>query len=369
MTATYEFWLTDDAGRRIVLLKDIGWASYSRTTRGLGTIQLGLPLDSYLSYVPTIFQPDWRIDVFRSPAYGYAKRREGSFLLRKFNVYDRVEDSMRQIQFYGRSPLDILRRGMISTTIAARYQKTDYLDDMMKAFVTDVFITEGQCVPSGEFAVDGDVSLGPIVTQNFKGINVRDALTDLKSTSFNLNRDDPTKRRIFFDVLEGDGLENGFGYKFVTFADQRGIDRSNGIVFSPENGNIVSPEYAENYLDQVTIAQVNTTVVTSSDALLSRWNGIKAYRSSISADSAVQTATANQLLQEEGKQLEFSVAFKSTPGSADHPRSLYGVDWDMGDILPVQYAGINFSAEVEIVWVSVNDLGEENILGYNKVGS
>ena len=368
MSAKYEFWLTDDAGRRMLLLKDFAFSSYSRSTRGLGTILFGLPLKVYLSYVPTIFQPDWRIDVWRSAANGVPKRRESSYLLRKYRVYDREEDSMRMIEFFGRSPLDILRRGAVSNTVAAQYKKTDYIDDMMKAIVTDVFITGGQCVPAGEFSVEGDLSLGPSITQEFKGKNVRDVLTDLKATSFSLNHADSTKRRIFFDVVEGLGLDNGFGYTFRTYADLRGIDRTNGTVFSPENGNLIDTEYFENYLDEITVAEVGVTTVTSPDALLSRWNSIKEYRAASTPDVSIDTSTANQMLSEDGKKISIGAYFVNSPGSSDQPRSLYGIDWDLGDLLPVQYAGKNLQAEVEIVWVSVNDMGVENIVGSNRVG-
>lgn len=368
MSATYEFYLTDDAGRRIALLKNFAFASYSRSTRGLGTILFGLPLDTYLSYVPTIFQPDWRIDVWRSPGHGIQKRRESSYFLRKYNVYDRGEDSVRMIEFYGRSPLDILRRWSVVDTTATRHIKTDYIDDMMKAIVRDCFITDAKVVPLGEFSVDGDLSLGPSVTESFFGKNVRDILTDLKATSFSKNATDSTNRRIFFDVVEGPGLTNGFGYIFRTYADLRGTDRTNGVVFSVENGNLNTPSYYVDHLDEVTRAQVETMAVASPDINLSRWNDILQYQSKASDDTAAKTSQANKILTENGKKFSLSANFMNTPGSKYQPRSLYGIDWDLGDLLPVQYAGLNVTAEVEIVWVSVDDKGAENIVGSNKVG-
>jgi hypothetical protein len=47
------------------------------------------------------------------------------------------------------------------------------------------------------------------------------------------------------------------------------------------------------------------------------------------------------------------------------PRSLYGIDWDMGDLLKVNYAGKQFEIEVINVYVSVNENGEEKITGRN----
>lgn len=369
MNDLLEFWLTDDAGRRIQLLKDFAFASYSRTTRGYGTMLFGMPLDALSPTFLSTFQPDMRIDVWRAPAFNVPKRREGSYLLRKPNVYSRAEDGMMMIDFYGRSPIDILRRGYVSPTDAAEYNLTDAIDDMMKSIVRTKFVTDAFCAPVGEFSVDADVSLGPSISQSMAGKNILDVLTDLKATSFQKNQEDSTNRRIFFDVVEGPGLANGFGYTFRTYADLRGVDRSSsGLVFSVENGNLHDPQYYEDHLDEITEVTINNTTVTSSNRYLSRWNHIQVYKASTSSDVNVNTSEANQMLTEKGIKKALTAQFLSTPGSPTQPRSLYGVDWDLGDLLPVQYAGLNFNAEVEIVWVSIDDKGAENIVGSNKVG-
>jgi len=374
MSASYEFWLTDDAGIRITLLKNYSYASYSRSTRGYGIIQLGIPLEEYLAFVPVLFQPDWRIDVYRSPEQGIPKRREGSYFLRKFRIYDRETDAVRMIQFFGRSPIDILRRWSVcldfggSPHVVTDYKTTDYIDDMMKSLVNRLFITGGNVAPAGEFSVDGDTSLGPIITRSYLGKNILDVLTDLKATSFSLNQEDSTNRKIYFDCVEGPGKVNGFGYIFRTFANIRGVDRTKSLVFSMENGNMRTPEYYEDYLDQSTIVQVGTTTVTSPDSTLSRWNNILKYKNHNPTDTGDETSMANQILNEEKKDISMGAYFLSNSGSSNQPRSLYGVDWDLGDLLPVNYAGKNMNVEVEIVWVSIDEIGRENIVGSNRVG-
>lgn len=374
MTAKYEFWLTDDAGRRITLLKEFAFANYSRTSQGYGTIQLGIPYDFYTSKVSNTFQPDWRIDVWRSPSEGYALRREASYFLRKYGIYQRTTDNVRMVEFIGRSPLDILRRASVITDTAAKYSKTDFIDDMMKAIVTDNFITITTFAPVGEFIVEGDLSLGPSVSFSFFGRVVLDVLKDLKANSFSLNRAASTNRRIFFDVVEGDGLPGGFGYIFRTYADLRGLDRTKGAVFSIENGNLRAPAYYEDYLDQATEARVynqtNATGVTvdSPDVGLSRWNTIQQFQGATGAVVAEMTATANKILDENGLKASMNASFANTPGNDVQPRSLYGVDWDLGDLLPVSFGGKNLSCEVMIVHVSVDDKGTENIVGNTEVG-
>lgn len=367
MSASYEFYLTDDLGVRFGLLNRFAYASFSRSTRGYGIIQFGLPYEEYLVHAPELFHPDWRIEVWRSPAHGFAQRREGSFLLRKYRIYDQ-QDGVRMIEFFGRCPLDILRRWCVVSSVEADYKKTGTIDNLMKTFTTQEFITNAHCVPAGEFSVDGNTSLGPSVTVSYCGKNILDICKNLKETSFSLHNNLSTNRRIFFDVVEDSGSSRGFGYIFRTYADYRGIDRTKQLVFSIENGNLKTPEYYEDYLDQITVAQVNTQTVTGPDTLLSRWNSILDYKNSFKNDNNADIATANKMLSDGSKKVSFGAYFINTPGSPDQPQSLYGVDWDLGDLLRVHYAGMDINAEVEIVWISVNDQGAENIVGSNRVG-
>lgn len=367
--AKYEFYLTDDAGRRITLLKNIAFASLSRTIMGYGTFHIGIPFKDFNVF--PAFLPDRRVEVWRSPAHGATMRREGSFLLRKYNVYTREEDAVQIIEFYGRSPLDILRRQHVTSTTLANYSKTNMIDDMQKEIVRENFISPVQTAPSGELSCDGDESDGPIVSHTFFAQNVLDILKDLRDMSFSLNKITDTDRRIFFDVVEGSPLSNGgFGYTFRTYADLRGTDRTGGVIFSVENGNMKSPSYFEDYLDSITQASIlNLSTpaangsATSPDATLSRWNTIVGAQQSSEITAALNNAKANALLREQEAEIAFNATFLDSPGSNQQPRSLYGVDWDLGDLLPVQYAGKNFNSEVSTVYLSVNEKGEENIVG------
>lgn len=330
MTSKYEFWLTDDAGRRITLLSNFAFASYSRTVQGYGTIQFGIPYDYYVEKVSKNFQPDWRLDVWRSPGSGYDLRRESSYLLRKFSVYQRTTDNVRILEMIGRSPLDILRRASVVTNTVAKYTKTDQIDDMMKEIVTDNFITIAGA-PVGEFSVDANVGLGPTITLSFFGRVVLDVLKELKATSFTLNRINGSKK-IYFDVVEGSAVGSGFGYTFKTYAERRGTDRRTGTHYSIENGNIMAPAYIEDYLDESTEAVVyNQTTssgvtVDSPDARMSRWNRIQQYESSSGTSLNDMTSRANRMLDESGAAVNLSATFIDSPGGENQPRSLYGVD-------------------------------------------
>src|SRR5512143_1422305 len=138
MPSTYEFWLLDDTGRRICLLQNYSYFSYSRSTLGYGTFLIGLPYDDFKRRVFPIFQPDWRVDVWRSPAEGVPLRREQTFLLRLHKIYTRKTDNMRMIAFTGLDPTHLLsRRFVIQAAGSAFTYKTDNVDDLMKAIVRE----------------------------------------------------------------------------------------------------------------------------------------------------------------------------------------------------------------------------------------
>ena len=375
-TSTYQFWLCDDAGRRFYLFPKYMFFSYTRTVRGYGYIEFGVPFDEYQKAVSNIFQVDWRLEVWRSPNVGVPARRESSFLLRKYNVYTR-QDGLRVIVFYGRSPLDILRRQFVD--VSADVTITGTIDNVMKQLVTNYLVNASVgygTVPLGEFTVESNTSEGPTITETYYLDNLLDALKDLQSMSETKNLESSANKKIYFDVVENDSLViNGFGYTFRTWSTLRGGDRTIGIPFSIENGNIKDPSYFEDHNDQFTFAHVrnkdNSAYNAESsvpDKTLSRWNVARIAESSSEQSLNANSAKSYKILGDHAAAKKLSVTFLNTPGSATQPRSLYGLEWDLGDLLPVLYAGKTFNAEVMVVYVSMNENGEETITGLNRLG-
>lgn len=372
MTSKYEIWYCDDAGRRINLLENIAFFSYARTVSGFSNCIVGLGFDNWVKNIPSVFNPDARIDIWRSPIEGVPTRREKSFWLRKHSVYTR-QDGVRMIELFGRDAKDVLRRQYISSFPAAGLTGT--IDNIMKYLVTN-YVLGTATVPTGELTVDGNSSDGPSITVNYKSRNVLDALNELMDISVTKNKELSTNKKIYFDLEElNSSVNNGFGYRFATYPTLRGKDRTSGLLFSEENGNIVTPTYYEDYLEQQTAFDVfnidvpaaNATA-TSNDRYLSRWNYIRAGISSSETNVNINQSTANTELQKAAAAKVMNVSFVNSPGGPTQPRSLYGVDWDLGDLLPVKYAGIVFNTEVQVVYVSVNDKGEEMITGRSLLG-
>lgn len=396
MPVTYEFWLSDDRGRRIALLKNIAFASYTRAVAGLGTLQVGLPFRPFASQFNPYFSPDWRVEVWRSAAYGVPMRNEDVFMLRKPQIYMRAQDGMEMIVFYGRNGIDLLKRRSIIQLPGTSYtEKTDLIDDMMKAIVREQMlygsaldksgtVDNDRAWPQGEFTVQGDVSLGASVTRSFAGRNVYDVLKDLRNSSMQLNLTDPEIYRIYFDVvpiwLNTQNLASAAlqGWEFRTYINLRGGDRTLGIEFSAEHENIHAPEYSISYLDEVNSvivtgngrgsSQVSETVTDTIRVGASRWNRVEKVISASNEASAagLQNVGYGELGKGRPKE-ELNVTFLNTEGGSNTPRSLYGLDWDLGDKVRVNVARKQFHAEVGIVYVAVDEQGKENITARNVI--
>jgi hypothetical protein len=396
--AEYEFWLTDDAGRRLKLLTGLAFVSYTRSIVGLGTVNFGLPFQPFNDEFKPYFKPDWRLEAWRSPKSGTPLRREDVFLLRKPHVYVR-DDGSKGLQFYGRNGLDLLyRRSVIQSPGTSWTKKTDFADDMAKEIVREQMlygsavdqngvVDNTRAWPQNEFLVQGDASLGPTLTRDFEGKQVIDILKEIKAATFQLNLNASTNRRILFSVepFSVTGLSTAFGstlgWQFRTYADLYGQDRTGGIEFSEENENIEKPSYSISHLDEVNTVYVTNgqgsavpqfAMVQDADrAAQSRWNRVE---NMISASSTVAGTTSLQdagyaEIHNKRPVEEFPVTFLNTTGSNSTPQSLYGIDWDLGDLLRVNFAGKQFSVEVNVVYVSVDENGVETITGRNEVNA
>jgi len=399
--ATYELWLTDDSGQRMFSLEKYINFAYTRSALYLSTLQIQFNFKEWYEMVQPFFRPDWRIEVWRSPAYGYPLRREEMFMLRKPEVYTREEDAVQTIMLRGRNGTDLLNRRYViqyaDTVQTTGYtEKSDNIDDMMKAIVREQMLY-GSCrdytgaldndraFPQGEFTVQADLSLGPVTKLSFVDRNVLDILRELMELSFNMNYTLATNRKIYFGVIPVDltGTTATLaepnartGYEFRTFADLRGTDRTDGIEFSVENGNLKAPTYIESHFDEVNAVFVKGQGMDSGRAVLevenlslikkSRWNRCEGVRSATyESDASGLQGEADVALGEGRPIFNLDAVFLNSPGSKNTPRSLYGIDWDMGDLLPASYAGKQFEIEVVNVYVSVDDKGNENITGRN----
>lgn len=394
MSLNYEIYLLDDRGVRLALLEGWSFISYTRAVNQFGTVDIGIPFDLFSRDFNPWFRPDWRLDVWRSPQAGMPLRRESTFMLRKPEVYTRSEDGMRMLRFYGRNGLDLLRRRhVIQRGGTAWASKTDYADDMMKEIVReqmlygsaldeDGSVDNDRAWPQGEFFVSADSGDGPLITHNFEGGNVLDVLKDIRDISFQKNAEDADNRRVYFEVepVATGNTQSGskLGWRFSTRSGLFGGDRTDGLEFSVENENISDVSYSINHLEEKNTAYVQgggagagqliEVVTDPSRAMNSRWNRCESVVSAASQTGTDGLQSAGSAELEKGRPPEsMPLVFLSNPGNLNLPRSLYGLDWDLGDLVRVNYAGKQLDMEINLVYVSVNEQGEENITGRNKI--
>jgi hypothetical protein len=285
-------------------------------------------------------------------------------------------------------------------------------EQMLFGFAADVdgVIAPERAWPQGEFGVQDDLSLGPIVTRTFPEQKVMDVLKDLRETSFQKADEDPANSKIYFDILPfemkgesefildeadptlaildeagfplvdeaaTDSIGNSIGFRFETFAGLRGMDRTSGVVFSKGNNNLKEPLYSKSHLDEATSAIVKGygrgdsrpwSVVDAENITASRWNRVEVFvDASTEPDQSNLVDYAYEPLNKYRAKELLNCTFLNVPGGAGVPRCLYGVDWDLGDLVPVEYAGVRRNVEISIVYVAVDENGQETVTARNDI--
>lgn len=393
--AAYEMWLTDDAGKRLALLTqeiEPFFISYTRTVSGLGSLNFGVSYKNFINRFNPFFRPDWRVEIWRSSMTGFPMRREDVFMLRKPNVYTRNDD-VQALEFFGRNGIDLLmRRWVIQKNGTSYATKTTFADDMMKAIVSQQMlygsaldgngaVDNTRAWPQNEFYVQPNASAGPSITLQFPDRKVFDVVKDIKDIALQYNRSSSSNRKIYFDVVPmdiaaGDAPSGStLGWEFRTYADLRGTNRTTLREFSQENENLETPSYSKDHLDEITSVIVKgsgrgdsqiaiSPVQDTNRTVSSRWNIIEELvnASSQTGTTALQDAARPVLYK--GRPIEdMQLTLMNVPGSNSVPRSLYGLDWDLGDLVRVSYADKQFNAEIMIIYVAVDDKGKETITG------
>jgi hypothetical protein len=236
-------------------------------------------------------------------------------------------------------------------------------------------------VAQDEFEVQTDSSSGPSLTLSFEGKNVLDVLKDIRSATFQKNVEDENDLRVYFDMLPVNLAGSApLGWLFVTRAGLYGTDLTAGLPFSLENENIKTPSYSISHLEEINTVyaqgggrgatQIIQRVDDAARQNSSRWNRCE---SVISASNETTTTGLQDRgmgeLNKNRPKTELPLVFLSTPGTAQSPRSLYGVDWNLGDRVMVQYADLEFEAEIKLVYINVDEQGKDEVSGRNEVNS
>jgi hypothetical protein len=172
----------------------------------------------------------------------------------------------------------------------------------------------------------------------------------------------------------------GVGFQFQTFADLRGRDMTDEFEFSVENSNLDEPYYTLDYLDEINAvlvkgfgrgdSRVSVWVEDATRINASHWNRREGYKDgSQEPDQGKLEFVGYPDLFAGMPKEELSAVFLNVAGGPDNPRSLYPLEWDLGDLVRVNYAGKQFNVEISIVYVAIDENGVETITGRNQVSA
>lgn len=358
---SYELYLANDRGERLQLLDKVVRFNYSKTINGIGRGQFVFP-DSYDF---TLFKRDYRIEVFRSPSPTASKKLENIYFIRR-RIGDTLAGGQIQLNTFASDPNELLMRRIVAyNSGSSEADKTDEIDDMMKAIVRENMGTlaaaDRDWTASG-FSVQVDVSLGPSITKAFSRRNVLDVLQDLSEAA----RTNGTE--VYFAVVPTTTTT----FEFQTFIEQPGVDRryegEDPLVFSLERGNLGAPMLEDDYEDEISYVyaggqgegDTRDIQVSSDNALINEsiWNRREGFRDARHQSASAGVLTdADAMLSASRPRRRFHASLLSVKNSR------YGIDWNWGDRVTVEYLGQRLNALVRSVSVSVDRNGDETVMG------
>lgn len=364
----YEFWITDDKGRRISdesgtsLITRVTWLEATRTCNGHGTLGIGLPTD----FNTALLRRDRMIQVWRAP-HGNSLSLFRPYFIRRWRY--EFQGKEEKLSVFGVDPNELMRRRIVANYAdLAQTQKTDYADDMMKEIVTEQFVSDvwgpdagSRDLPPAYFSVQGDLAAGPILTKGFSWRRVMNVLQDLQKAS----REAETE--VFWDVIVNNVTSSTISFQFRTKTGQPGRDLSDyGVLFSLEKGNLRDPFYdfdateEENYIfaggqgteeDRVTDEAYDAARYNAS-----QWNRCEGFADARNQTTANGVREAARTILEIGRPRErFGAHLSDVEGMR------FGVDWNWGDKVKASYRDKEFDAIVWTVQLSLNQDGYETI--------
>lgn len=367
MTVAHEIWLARDNGTRLTILDRVERFEWTRAINNIGRCTITLPGD----FDRSLLKIDNQIQIQRAPSPTSILRLEDSYFIRR-PIVTTNESGLTRIQVHGVSPIELLTRRIVAYAAgSAQANKTDFADDMMKAIVRENLgalagvdgFGDSRSFDATYFGVAPDFGLGPSLTKAFSRRNVLLILQDLAEAARTAGNE------VFFAVVPATATT----FEFRTFTGQPGLDRrfpdgTNPIVFSLDRGNFELPfleddfEFESNYVygggqgegvgreiqEVRDLVRINTSI----------WNRREAFR------DARHESTAAGVLDEAESSLakgrpkrRFTAIVLSSEGSR------YGLDWDFGDRITVEYLGEQFDGLIRIVRVNVNNEGLETVEG------
>jgi hypothetical protein len=375
MTANYAVLLRNAAGDELELIDDFTSLDYTRSLNAIGSLTMTLP-DRYQS---TLFGPDYRLEIWRTPLGGSPYYEMNTFWLIR-NISQTYTPDGNALILEAVDLMDILKRRLVAytrdtdqaTKIVERGTE-DYADNLMRDFVreamgpgaTDSYSGTDRAITGLTVEPNLTIGYGPANTeQESSFIPVIDALSTLAEYS------ESQGTKLYFN-MSGRPI-SGTDIAFYVTKDHLGANRSISgaapVVFSWEFGNLSEITLALNYIDSRSAMYVlgpgtsSGRTVRLVDGLYTDYSPFARIEEAVSftGRGEAKPSVINTLMDNLGEAEVYRVAPKATVTAVvnDQIGYVYGYDYQFGDLVTVMSENRRFDCAVRSVGVSVDGNGE-----------
>ena len=334
--------------------------TYARAVNQAGSATITLP------YTDAVWNAAVRnsiLEIWRRGERGGMKRALGAvwFLNKGSIVLDSQGAWTMQLSFADQ--IDLLNRQIVndpySSATAQKYQLP--AETIMKQVVSNELITRS--------GLGSYIAIEPDSARGYATISIICSYQSVASVCQQVCQASTQYGSYLAFDLEPQGP---LSYVFRVYPNQRGTDRSAGssqpLILSPQGGTVGTGTYAKDYSSiatriiaagQTTAGDPTTQTVTDANLEASGGPfGITEQFASIqnTADYGTITTQANQALRKARPMLSFTGGIIQTPGCE------FGVDFDYGDLITVQFrSNLAIPVRLEGMSVSLDGTGMETI--------
>lgn len=346
-------------GERLGELGSVTGFRYTKVVNGYGTFELSAPESEW----PGTYRGlDYQYHFWRKANGG---DYEPDFVGLQRDVTRDTPDGNTVLTISGVDQNELLARRIIAYDAGtSQSQKTDNLDDMMKAIVRENLGSSAAAARDltnrFRFTVAADAGQAASITKGFARENVLDTLVDLADTS--AGQASGAKDLYFEIALAGYNGNNQPLFQFRTYINQPGIDRTypngqNPVVFSLREANITNVHHERVYSDEINYVYAgglglkdDRNVQEAGDTLRINSSPINRRESFVSA-THVEDADVLQVVYEE---LNAGIPTRSISATIlDTETSPYQIAWGHGDKVTVFYGDVTFDEVIRVTEVRV----------------
>ena len=371
--ATYELWLTNDRGRRLMPLNNLRTWAASRIINGVGAFSgvlrppADLPSVQNYHYIERNIRKDWGVQVWR-------KARGPQHLWAVYFVtgwgWQQGDDGEEVFSLAGYDQNHLLTRRVVAAYAdSAQAKMTNYADDMMKAVVTDSLQDDAAPTPTagtrawGDLTVQGNQSAGPSLTLAFAWrplltLSGGGVLTQIADAA----REAGTE--VFYRLALTNVSTSGVRYEFRTFIGQPGYNRTSGprkVTFDADAGTLADWALEYDYAEEVNYVyalgrgdKADRNVQQRYDATrykASYWGRCEGIAEARMMETDASVQAAGDAVLTEGRP---HARLIGTPVS--RPGQEYGRHYEVGDKVLARAKGHTFDA---LVWSAVVSQDED----------